>query len=164
MMLRISRALVAVSLAVVVALLTTTSLGRAYTGDMYPNDSLSCSSGTELVSPNSSYYLVCTDNAGLWNGYYMMSNGCGGGYDDWDSHSDAASSGAGSHTNQTVPSDQNGYALMQSDGNFVLYDSNPTARWATNTSGYTNGPFIQMQNDGNLVVYYNTNVALWAIC
>ena len=52
------------------------------------------------------------------------------------------------------------FALMQSDGNFVLYTHNKGAVWATSRFG--SGRDIIMQNDGNLVVYGKNNKPLWA--
>jgi|SRR5579862_73926 len=52
-----------------------------------------------------------------------------------------------------------GVAVMQTDGNFVIYDGNGNAKWATFTDG-TQGSFLTMQNDGNLVLY-NGASALW---
>lgn len=43
-------------------------------------------------------------------------------------------------------------AIMQMDGNFVLYSPSHRARWASDTDG-NNGAYIVMQNDGNLVIY-----------
>jgi hypothetical protein len=57
-------------------------------------------------------------------------------------------------------------AIMQTDGNFVLYRS-PTstlprdAVWNTGTYGNP-GAWLFMQNDGNLVVYDANDRALWA--
>ncbi len=43
-------------------------------------------------------------------------------------------------------------AIMQSDGNFVVYEQSVGATWATHTTGATN-PYLRLQGDGNLVVY-----------
>jgi len=54
------------------------------------------------------------------------------------------------------------WAVMQSDGNFVLYASDGFGTWAvcsSRTSG-NSGAFIRMQNDGNLVIYKGSS-ALW---
>jgi len=54
-------------------------------------------------------------------------------------------------------------AVMQSDGNFVLYNranSPPTALWATNTNTGA-GNYFRIMNDGNLIVYNSSNVILW---
>src|SRR5262249_17646098 len=56
-------------------------------------------------------------------------------------------------------------AIMQADGNFVLYQGN-TALWASNTVQATGDYFVIMQDDGNLVLYTGTRdkagTALWA--
>ncbi|HEV2342649.1 MAG TPA: beta-galactosidase [Actinocrinis sp.] len=52
-------------------------------------------------------------------------------------------------------------AIMQGDGNFVLYTSAGAAVWASNTAG-NNGARLVLQNDGNLVVYSASGAALWA--
>jgi hypothetical protein len=55
-----------------------------------------------------------------------------------------------------------GYAaIMQNDGNFVLYDVNGRALWASGTYGHA-GDTVAVQNDGNLVVYNSSGGALWA--
>lgn len=51
-------------------------------------------------------------------------------------------------------------ALMQTDGNFVVYQGG-TALWATGTNGASGNSFA-VQSDGNLVVYDAANHALWA--
>ncbi|MGW3313471.1 hypothetical protein ACWDG9_43680 [Streptomyces sp. NPDC001073] len=49
---------------------------------------------------------------------------------------------------------------MQADGNFVLYDENNKARWATMTFG--SNFHAVFQPDGNLVVYTADNRPVWA--
>ncbi|MFE2105923.1 hypothetical protein ACFXAF_08640 [Kitasatospora sp. NPDC059463] len=44
-------------------------------------------------------------------------------------------------------------AKMQSDGNFVVYDTNGTALWSTGTWWAGADSHFVFQNDGNLVVY-----------
>jgi len=52
-------------------------------------------------------------------------------------------------------------AIMQTDGNFVIYAAN-AAIWASNTVGKGSAPFkLSMQADGNLVIYANGR-AIWA--
>jgi hypothetical protein len=51
-------------------------------------------------------------------------------------------------------------ATMQTDGNFVTYDSSGKATWATGTNG-NSGAFLAVQNDGNLVVYAPGCKVLW---
>ncbi|HEY4117565.1 MAG TPA: glycoside hydrolase domain-containing protein [Byssovorax sp.] len=55
-----------------------------------------------------------------------------------------------------------GYAaIMQGDGNFVLYGAHSNPIWASGTNG-SSGARLVMQDDGNLVVYGPGNNALWA--
>jgi hypothetical protein len=58
-----------------------------------------------------------------------------------------------------VSTDGHYSAVMQSDGNFVVYGPSG-ATWATGTSG--SGNVITMQGDGNLVVYSSGGTALWS--
>ncbi len=53
-------------------------------------------------------------------------------------------------------------AIMQGDGNFVLYDGLAAqAFWWTGSNGYP-GAYLVMQDDGNLVVYSAEGTAVWA--
>ena len=55
-------------------------------------------------------------------------------------------------------------AIMQADGNFVLYAAVNEVQvpvWATNTNG-RGGTRLVMQNDRNIVIYNNANQAVWA--
>jgi hypothetical protein len=63
---------------------------------------------------------------------------------------------------------QNPVAVMQTDGNFVVYAEYPTypgnfyAAWNTQTYGRDGqGVFLRCQDDGNLVVYLPDGQALW---
>lgn len=61
---------------------------------------------------------------------------------------------------QTLTSGKNGYvAVMQGDGNFVLYRRDAVPLFGSATSGHP-GAHLALQNDGNLVVYEGTK-ALW---
>ncbi len=53
----------------------------------------------------------------------------------------------------TQPPPQPNHATMQTDGNFVLYNSSNAALWSTGTSGIANAQIIEIQDDGNLVLY-----------
>ena len=54
-------------------------------------------------------------------------------------------------------------AVMQTDGNFVLYDSSHKPLWASGTYGKGAPPYThRMESDGNLVVYDARQVRLWA--
>jgi hypothetical protein len=51
-------------------------------------------------------------------------------------------------------------AVMQTDGNFVVYSPASVALWNSGTEG-NGGAFLAMQSDGNLVVYSPANAPLW---
>ncbi len=51
-------------------------------------------------------------------------------------------------------------AIMQGDGNFVLYDPNATPIWHTQTFGSA-GATLRLQDDGNLVIYAADGSLLW---
>jgi exopolysaccharide biosynthesis protein len=51
-------------------------------------------------------------------------------------------------------------AVMQNDGNFVVYRTGAGAQWSTRTWGNP-GAFLVMQADGNLVVYSAASRPLW---
>jgi hypothetical protein len=53
-----------------------------------------------------------------------------------------------------------GQAVMQGDGNFVVYDAAGQAAWASATAGH-DGALLTVQDDGNCVVYHNGR-PLWA--
>ena len=53
-----------------------------------------------------------------------------------------------------------GQALLQGDGNFVIYDAQGVDRWATGTVGNANARLL-VQNDGNLVLYRADGEAIW---
>lgn len=60
----------------------------------------------------------------------------------------------------TGASAENGQAIFQSDGNFVVYDGTGRAIWNTVTHGNP-GAFMVLQNDGNLVLYSAAGAPLW---
>jgi hypothetical protein len=53
-------------------------------------------------------------------------------------------------------------AVMQDDGNFVLYTSSGTAVWSTATAGSGCGTYLAVQTDGNMVVYNGAGTSLWS--
>jgi hypothetical protein len=53
------------------------------------------------------------------------------------------------------------FAIMQGDGNFVVYAPGGTPIWHTHTDGNP-GAFLQIQDDGNLVLYSAASNVLWA--
>jgi hypothetical protein len=54
-----------------------------------------------------------------------------------------------------------GSAIMQTDGNFVVYDQSGNAAFAAGTDGNP-GSRLVVQNDGNVVIYAPDGTALWA--
>ena len=52
-------------------------------------------------------------------------------------------------------------AIMQNDGNFVLYNSDNQPKWSSGTGGNTGSNLI-MQDDGNLVIYNSQSKPIWA--
>jgi hypothetical protein len=52
-------------------------------------------------------------------------------------------------------------AILQGDGNFVVYTSAGSPVWASNTAGDT-GDYLDVQNDGNVVIYSSSGSALWS--
>ena len=52
---------------------------------------------------------------------------------------------------------------MQSDGNFVVYDTNWNPVWSTGTDG-NSGAYAALQTDGNFVIYDSSGTTpLWAV-
>lgn len=62
-----------------------------------------------------------------------------------------------SNTGGTSP----GEAVMQGDGNLVVYDGGGTPRWHSATDG-NGGAFAELGNDGVLRVYSSGGVMLWS--
>ena len=53
-----------------------------------------------------------------------------------------------------------GEAVMQGDGNFVVYNADGTPVWWSGTAGYDNAEVI-VQGDANVVVYAPGGIPLW---
>jgi len=53
------------------------------------------------------------------------------------------------------------HAIMQTDGNFVIYDDAGKPYWSTNSWGQP-GNWLVLQSDGNLVLYNTAGRAVWA--
>jgi hypothetical protein len=80
----------------------------------------------------------------------------------WTSLIDDVYGGPGDHKDQwSLDYSFNAEAVMQGDGNFVLYGDSSTALWDTGTS--ESGAYLALQNDHNLVVYSSSHCALWAL-
>jgi hypothetical protein len=58
-------------------------------------------------------------------------------------------------------SEAGAYAIMQDDGNLVIYNTSGLALWASNTYGNP-GAYFAFQGDANLVVYSSAGKPLWA--
>ena len=52
-------------------------------------------------------------------------------------------------------------AIMQGDGNFVIYDSSGKPLWASDTAG-NNGAYLTVQNDGNTDIFSASGATLWS--
>jgi hypothetical protein len=107
------------------------------------------------------------------DGYYNRLNlrgvggeGCGNSH--WDSYSDFdwQGFGHGQHGSSTEPRGQRAArAIMQGDGNFVVYDVEDGVAvpvWSTNTAGNP-GAYLNVQDDGNMVIYSATHAVLWSL-
>lgn len=68
--------------------------------------------------------------------------------------------GIGYHNNQWATG-SNGWAILQVDGNFVLYSDDDTPLWATVTDG--SGDHVSLDSGGNLIVYDQYGQAVWSI-
>jgi len=74
--------------------------------------------------------------------------------------------GQGTHQGATEPrGTRAAEAIMQADGNFVVYDleqSPAVAVWSTHTDGNP-GAYLNVQGDGNMVIYSASNAVLWSL-
>jgi hypothetical protein len=52
-------------------------------------------------------------------------------------------------------------AIMQTDGNFAIYDSTGAPIWSSGTFNSA-GAYLAVQNDGNVVIYDSANSPVWA--
>jgi hypothetical protein len=53
-----------------------------------------------------------------------------------------------------------GFAIMQLDGNFVVYDAGGTPVWDSGTVG-NDGAYLAVQDDGDMVIYRTDGAAAW---
>ncbi len=66
------------------------------------------------------------------------------------------------NSGDSIVSSNNQYtAIMQSDGNFVVYDALNKPLWSTMTAGNLGAKAV-MQTDGNFVIYNSSNKSLWS--
>lgn len=61
---------------------------------------------------------------------------------------------------KTTGAKKGAFALMQDDGNFVVYNAANKPVWHSRTA--TPGSFLAVQNDGNVVIYTKSFKALWS--
>ena len=54
-----------------------------------------------------------------------------------------------------------GQAIVQSDGNFVIYDAAGSALWTAGTAGNP-GAYLRIQDDGNVVIYDANAQSIWS--
>ena len=54
-----------------------------------------------------------------------------------------------------------GQAIVQSDGNFVIYDAAGSALWMAGTAGNP-GAYLRIQDDGNVVIYGANARPIWS--
>ena len=101
----------------------------------------SLSVGEKLTSQGGDYYLVLQGDGNLVE--YSTSDGVA----IWNSQT-----GGRAISTEYV-------AIMQPDGNFVIYDGNKTPIWQSCTAG-KNATHLQLQNDGNLCLIAGTT-AVW---
>lgn len=128
---------------------------------------------TDLYADDPQFYqdLIYSENgdylmAMVWTGSTLAVGfsyvGPGTDYDIWFSSIDGSFSGLGYHQNHWASADIDGSAVVQGDGNFVLYDSGLSSCWSTSTDSYS-GSRLNVQNDGNLVVYDSGNTPRWSV-
>lgn len=100
--------------------------------------------GESLHSPNGRYQLLMQSdcNLVLYDGAAVYEDAV------WSSHTWQKGTGC--------------FAMMQDDGNFVVYDQSWNALWSSGTYYYSGqGAFLYLQDDRNLVIYLGTR-ALWS--
>lgn len=94
--------------------------------------------------------------------------GAGCGHSNWDSYSDFDWQGFGHgihHSSREPRGLRAARAVMQHDGNFVVYDVEDGVAvpvWSTHTDGNP-GAYLNVQDDGNMVIYSATNAVLWSL-
>ncbi|KAJ9655940.1 hypothetical protein H2198_005288 [Neophaeococcomyces mojaviensis] len=96
--------------------------------------------GNSYTSQNGQYTLIFQEDSN-----FVLYKRNGDNQDPiWASNTWAGDSSA---TNKSV--------ILQTDGNFVMYDGEGQPLWASNTGGYegVNRPYIMVQDDGNVCMY-----------
>jgi len=109
------------------------------------------------------------DGSVHWNRLDLATTSAPGcGMANWTSWSDFDWQGYGQGTHESA-SEPRGMraaeAIMQPDGNFVVYDLQEGFAipvWSTNTAGNP-GAYLNVQDDGNMVIYSASNAVLWSL-
>lgn len=133
-------------------------------------------SGTSIISANGDYQLLMTAAGNLVERslhgispiviYYSTDGNsyAGGGNASAEDNWVVTGSYVGEDVPQIWQSKTGGNpgarAVLQGDGNFVIYSASNAVLWASNTAGNP-GATLAVQNDGNVVLYDNGR-ALWA--
>jgi hypothetical protein len=131
-------------------------------------------SGTSIISANGDYQLLMTAAGNLVERslhgispiviYYSTDGNSyagGGNVDAEDGTVDGTYVGEGvTRIWQSGTGSPGARAVLQGDGNFVIYSASNAVLWASNTAGNP-GTTLAVQNDGNVVLYDNGR-ALWA--
>ena len=104
--------------------------------------------GGQLLSANGKYQLIYQTDGNLV-GYTLSSGSVSAPVPFWSSGAQNGSPGI---------------AVMQADGNLVLYDAANHPYWASNTGGVGAPPSYKLfvQDDRNIVIYDSNGKAIWA--
>jgi cell wall-associated NlpC family hydrolase len=122
-----------------------------------PSKNALWNSGTGGTAPNAVLVMQTDGNLVIYSGGRPL----------WSSYGgvtglvgNSLSTGQSMSPGQALWSSDGAYeAVMQTDGNFVVYAPGQRAIWSAQTGG--SGNQVVMQGDGNLVVYGPSNNALW---
>jgi hypothetical protein len=148
------------------AMLAIVAVTQASAQQMHANDSFDCPSGY-ILSGDGNYALFCTYGYSDHYNFYSDSLtwayvGPGGAYEIWNSLWDGWAPALGTHQDQWALV-SSPHALMQGNGDFVLYANGYSYdAWHTSTQG-NSGAFLNPQTDGNLVLYTSGSSALWSV-
>jgi hypothetical protein len=133
--------------------------------------------GTSIISGNGDYQLLMQTDGdlvenslhgisplvidhGVTNNDYLAGGNASAGGGNWT----VTGTYVGEETTQIWHSNTAGNpgarAVLQPDGNFVVYSASNAVLWSSNTGGHP-GATLTVQNDGNAVLYANGQ-ALWA--
>jgi hypothetical protein len=156
---------------ILAATLVALAIGNPSAQNMYSGDVLS--RGQARYSANGLYRLIIRPHVYsvppfwllFWD-YSWYDGSFADHYPDtfiWTTYIDAANSTPGYGYHHASGAGFAYHAVMQSDGNFVVFDqSYSSIAWDSRTGGNEDA-WLNLQDDANLVVYSSTNVPLWSI-